>query len=407
MLPNDVRITAEVEQHSILLRNVDQLSCLGMTECQFARSTEGDANGAVLVGSPLLIECCRVMMERLPVRSIPVPIETGTTITFCCLKVLTHSLQDLGVGGRASWILTQQMCSFMPRDPLCLSITVCLTLAHLLDESVVCVPIIFLAKELWHNNDIIMLHRCSIAFGRRHCDDSHGWPRWPGCNLLTTTFVLLTMRKLAVVTEVAAAKAEISAWSLLGGSRHRASQLLFFNCLSASTPQRHQNVHAAGNFGLSRMPLGINITSKKHQGAIFLRKVENFTSPRTSEGQLTGSSQGQVQHNLVSCIFIPETSRTKLHGRAATARVPSDLNKGIFVLHLKILTHACSQTLDGWDLFRIQLFRFLKLCKDTLRDTLVTSITYQLRHHNHIIRLGVGTKLMAFPTIHNSHGRSN
>ena len=91
-----------------------------------------------------------------------------------------------------------------------------------------------------------MLHRCSIAFGRRHlghrtskslslrdsrgalptlsrtvlispryCDDSHGWPRWPGCNLLTTTFVLLTMRKLAVVTEVAAAKAEISAWSLL------------------------------------------------------------------------------------------------------------------------------------------------------------------------------------------------
>ena len=52
------RITAEVEQHSILLRNVDQLSCLGMTECQFARSTEGDANGAVLVGSPLLIECC-------------------------------------------------------------------------------------------------------------------------------------------------------------------------------------------------------------------------------------------------------------------------------------------------------------------------------------------------------------
>lgn len=91
-----------------------------------------------------------------------------------------------------------------------------------------------------------MLHRCSIAFGRRHlghrtskslslrdsrgalptlsrtvlispryCDDSHGWPRWPGCNLLTTTFVLLTMRKLAVVTEVAAAKAEISTWSLL------------------------------------------------------------------------------------------------------------------------------------------------------------------------------------------------
>ena len=100
-----------------------------------------------------------------------------------------------------------------------------------------------LAKELWHNNDIIMLHRCSIAFRRRHlgqtsksrslhdncldstvifspryCDDSHRWPRWPRYNLLTTgwtTFVLLTMRKLAVVTEVAAAKAEISAWSLL------------------------------------------------------------------------------------------------------------------------------------------------------------------------------------------------
>mmetsp|Transcript_65352 Transcript_65352/g.107453 ORF Transcript_65352/g.107453 Transcript_65352/m.107453 type:complete len:321 (+) Transcript_65352:416-1378(+) len=286
-----------------------------MTECQLARSTEGDANGAVLVGSPLLIECCRVMMERLPVRSIPVPIETGTTIAFCCLKVLTHSLQDLVVGRRASWILTQQMCSFMPGDPLCLSITVCLTLAHLLDESVVCVPIIFLAKELWHNNDIIMLHRCSIAFRRRHCDDSHRWPRWPRYNLLTTgwtTFVLLTMRKLAVVTEVAAAKAEISAWSLLGGSRHTASQLLFLHCLSASTPQRHQNVHAAGNFGLSRVPLGINITSKKHQGAIFLRKVENFTSPRTSEGQLTSSSQGQVQHNLVSSvIFFSQNQSTE------------------------------------------------------------------------------------------------
>ena len=32
------------------------------------------------------------------------------------------SRSGLGVGGRASWILTQQMCSFMPRDPLCLEL---------------------------------------------------------------------------------------------------------------------------------------------------------------------------------------------------------------------------------------------------------------------------------------------
>ena len=52
------RISTKVEQHAIFLRNIEQLSRLRMTKCQFARSTKGDTNGAVLIGSPLFVKCC-------------------------------------------------------------------------------------------------------------------------------------------------------------------------------------------------------------------------------------------------------------------------------------------------------------------------------------------------------------
>ena len=50
------RIPAEVEQHAILLREVDELPGLRMPKGQLPRCPEGDANGAVLSCGPLLIE---------------------------------------------------------------------------------------------------------------------------------------------------------------------------------------------------------------------------------------------------------------------------------------------------------------------------------------------------------------
>jgi len=67
MLPDDVGISSEVEQHAILLWEVDQFARFGVPEGELACCAEGDAHGAVLLSSTLLVEGSRVVMEGLPV----------------------------------------------------------------------------------------------------------------------------------------------------------------------------------------------------------------------------------------------------------------------------------------------------------------------------------------------------
>ena len=78
MLPVDVHVPAEEEEHAIGLREVHaHVRVLGVQEGQLPLCPEGHAHGAVLVLGPLVIEGRAVVMEGLPVRGIAVPVEAG------------------------------------------------------------------------------------------------------------------------------------------------------------------------------------------------------------------------------------------------------------------------------------------------------------------------------------------
>ena len=53
---SESRISSKVEEHAILLRHINQLTRLRMTEGQLSCGPKGDADGAVLIRRPLLIE---------------------------------------------------------------------------------------------------------------------------------------------------------------------------------------------------------------------------------------------------------------------------------------------------------------------------------------------------------------
>jgi|EP00970_Alexandrium_tamarense_P006101 hypothetical protein len=59
------------------------------------------------------------MMKRLPIRTIPIPIEPRPHILpILDIKVLTQPINNPFKRGRSVWLLANQMCSLMPTDPL-------------------------------------------------------------------------------------------------------------------------------------------------------------------------------------------------------------------------------------------------------------------------------------------------
>mmetsp|Transcript_87812 Transcript_87812/g.272933 ORF Transcript_87812/g.272933 Transcript_87812/m.272933 type:complete len:200 (+) Transcript_87812:508-1107(+) len=176
MLPHDVCIPSEVEQHPISLREVDELARFRVPEGELPRRPKRDANGGVLGLRTPLVEGCRVVVEGLPVRPVTVPVEASAPVAGCDGKVVADPVNHLVVRSGSCRIVAQEMGTLMPRNPLCLVSAVCLALPHLFQELVVHVPVILRTEELWNHNHVIVLQWHSVAPPWWCRDDTHRRP---------------------------------------------------------------------------------------------------------------------------------------------------------------------------------------------------------------------------------------
>mmetsp|Transcript_87648 Transcript_87648/g.245343 ORF Transcript_87648/g.245343 Transcript_87648/m.245343 type:complete len:286 (+) Transcript_87648:122-979(+) len=177
MLPYDVRVPAEVEEHAVPLREVDELAGLRMAEGQLSGCAERDADGAILVVRALGVERRRVVVERLPIGAVAVPIESRAVAAAGDGEVCSDPVQNLLVGLGAGRVLAQQVGAFVPRDPFRPLVAVRLAGPHLVDQLVVCAPILLRAPELGDDDDIVVAHGAAVNFAPGHGDDAHLRPR--------------------------------------------------------------------------------------------------------------------------------------------------------------------------------------------------------------------------------------
>mmetsp|Transcript_32483 Transcript_32483/g.75055 ORF Transcript_32483/g.75055 Transcript_32483/m.75055 type:complete len:207 (+) Transcript_32483:558-1178(+) len=180
------------------------------------------------------------MMKRLPVRSVPVPVESGSAIAFGRLEVLTHSFHHLGVSGRARRILTEQVCTLMPRDPFSLPFASGLALSHFLDKGVIRPPIVLFAKKLRDDDYIVVSHGFRIPARSRNGDHPHARTVGPLREHVAGDYLwlVLVMRELAVVAIGAPTESEVAAWTLLGSSSHGRSESCVLH-RSLAGPRHH------------------------------------------------------------------------------------------------------------------------------------------------------------------------
>lgn len=90
MLPGDVYVFSKRKHHSIGLRKVDLSLVVGMQESQLPLSPERNSHGDVLRLGALVVECSAVVMERLPVGTVSIPVESDPLRAFAQSKILGH-----------------------------------------------------------------------------------------------------------------------------------------------------------------------------------------------------------------------------------------------------------------------------------------------------------------------------
>jgi len=96
-------------------------------------------------------------MKRLPIRRVSVPVKSSSLGSRSNIEVLHGSTQYHFVCRTTFRIFRDQMTALMPRNPFTSSLSVCLNMSHLFDKLVVDGHIIFITKEVWNNNHIVML----------------------------------------------------------------------------------------------------------------------------------------------------------------------------------------------------------------------------------------------------------
>ena len=67
-----------------------------------------------LITTSLLVECSRIVMERLPIRRIPVPIEAGTDLLVVDPEIAADSTLNGVECRRSGGVLRDQMSPFVP-----------------------------------------------------------------------------------------------------------------------------------------------------------------------------------------------------------------------------------------------------------------------------------------------------
>lgn len=101
MLPVDVDVSAERENHSVILREVNFLAGLRVKKSELPSSTKGNTDRNILIFSTLSIKCCTIMMKRLPVGRISVPVESGAHTLLPDFEISGHSVLNVLKKGTA------------------------------------------------------------------------------------------------------------------------------------------------------------------------------------------------------------------------------------------------------------------------------------------------------------------
>mmetsp|Transcript_113883 Transcript_113883/g.322104 ORF Transcript_113883/g.322104 Transcript_113883/m.322104 type:complete len:400 (+) Transcript_113883:387-1586(+) len=345
MLPTDIRVAAEVEEHAVRLRKVNELLRFRVAECELAARPERDAHCAVLVLRAHRVEGGRVVVERLPVGAVAIPIESRSAVALGDREVLAHLIQNLVVSGRALRVLAQQMRALVPRQPLSLPVAPRLTRPHFLDEFVVDVPTVFLAEKIRHDDHVIVLDRLGVAgrCGRR--DDAHGRTdelggRVERGNVILRLLACVPMREAASIAVRAPAELEIAAWPWLLWRLPR-RQNGFLDGSSAAALQGERNValsilQARAQRAIAVFPPMRDVAADEEKLAVGLREVDRILGVRAPARQLARLTEC-VEHGAVVVRRAAGLPRGELEGMllGATAH-PRDRKDDAFPIDGKV-----------------------------------------------------------------------
>lgn len=135
-------------------------------------------------------------MEGFPVGAIFVPVESGSDARLPNLKVVAQLVNDFLKSLRSAWVLGNQVSPFVPRQPFTSTDILLLEVRHFFHELVVQLPVIFGAKELGNDDNIVMFERKAVvrfAHGRSNLN-SQSWAnksacRVKGCSVATSAFL--------------------------------------------------------------------------------------------------------------------------------------------------------------------------------------------------------------------------
>mmetsp|Transcript_16744 Transcript_16744/g.23035 ORF Transcript_16744/g.23035 Transcript_16744/m.23035 type:complete len:238 (-) Transcript_16744:343-1056(-) len=118
VLPLDVHVPAEAEHHSVGLREVKPGAIRRVQEGQLPGCAERHAHRDVLVLCSASVEGGGVVVERLPVRSVSVPVESSTHLAIIDIEVATNAPLNHCKCFRSARVLRNQMSPFMPTYPI-------------------------------------------------------------------------------------------------------------------------------------------------------------------------------------------------------------------------------------------------------------------------------------------------
>eukprot|EP00538_Stauroneis_constricta_P011812 CAMPEP_0119555682 /NCGR_PEP_ID=MMETSP1352-20130426/7814_1 /TAXON_ID=265584 /ORGANISM="Stauroneis constricta, Strain CCMP1120" /LENGTH=362 /DNA_ID=CAMNT_0007602487 /DNA_START=434 /DNA_END=1519 /DNA_ORIENTATION=+ len=138
----------------------------GSKESQLSGGTKGHAHGDILVLCSVRIEGGRIMVERLPVVTIFVPVETSPHGGLSDIEVLAELVDDIVERLGAFRILHDEMRALVPCNPVASAHVLRLKFRHFLHELVVEGPIILVAEQFGNDDDIVMPERSRELFLR-------------------------------------------------------------------------------------------------------------------------------------------------------------------------------------------------------------------------------------------------
>jgi hypothetical protein len=105
VLPVDVHVPPEGEEHPVGLREVDLFPGLSIKESQLPSLAKGHTHSDVLILGSLRVEGCAIVMEGLPVGGVGIPVETRAHTFHFNVKIVGYLFFDHLEGGGGARVL--------------------------------------------------------------------------------------------------------------------------------------------------------------------------------------------------------------------------------------------------------------------------------------------------------------